>query len=476
MRPLSFISVRKRQALRLASHAFHAVDALFLTVLTVVVMTWVASGPLLTVPLIQVGPFVVAVLTLLYFLRTSGAYRFERSHPWLQQMGHVMVIALMAGAATSLVAWLVPEPEPTTEGALRWTGLAMAGLFVLHSGWWLLVRRWRRRNLLTPNIVLVGATRRAETLIDDAMSRRHINVLGFFDDRLERSPQHVAGVPNLGNTDALLTYRKLGHVDLIVVTVDPAATVRVRQIMNKLSVLPNPVKMMVEQDDETGRVAAVAQLADAPLAPLVLDADPGRKAISKRAQDLIIGSMMLLVALPLLALAALAVRLDSPGPIFFRQHRHGFNNEEILVWKFRSMRHEAADARAERQVSADDDRITRVGRFLRRSSLDELPQLLNVLRGEMALVGPRPHAIGMKTGEVQSAQLVADYAHRHRIKPGLTGWAAVNGSRGPLQTQADVKRRVALDVEYIEKQSLWLDLKILALTGPRLLGDRSTIR
>ncbi|MFO0413767.1 MAG: sugar transferase, partial [bacterium] len=170
------------------------------------------------------------------------------------------------------------------------------------------------------------------------------------------------------------------------------------------------------------------------------------------------------------------IRLDSPGPIFFRQRRHGFNQEEIVVWKFRSMKAESADATASRQVTRDDDRITRIGRFIRKTSLDELPQLLNVIAGEMSLVGPRPHAIGMKTGHVESARLVADYAHRHRIKPGMTGWAAVNGSRGPLHTAADVRRRVQLDIDYIERQSLWMDLWIMAITVPVLLGDRAAIR
>jgi lipopolysaccharide/colanic/teichoic acid biosynthesis glycosyltransferase len=135
------------------------------------------------------------------------------------------------------------------------------------------------------------------------------------------------------------------------------------------------------------------------------------------------------------------------------------------------MRVEAADATASRQVSADDDRVTRVGRIIRRTSLDELPQILNVLKGEMSLVGPRPHAIGMKTGEVESARLVAEYAHRHRMKPGMTGWAAIKGSRGPVDTPELVKRRVALDVEYIERQSFWFDLYIIAMTIPCLLGD-----
>ncbi|WP_313454882.1 sugar transferase, partial [Brevundimonas sp.] len=204
--------------------------------------------------------------------------------------------------------------------------------------------------------------------------------------------------------------------------------------------------------------------------------DPDRRAFNKRLQDLFVGGVALIAAAPIMALVALAVRLDSPGPVFFRQRRHGFNQEVIVVWKFRSMRHEAADATASRQVSADDDRITRVGRFIRATSLDELPQIFNVLSGEMSLVGPRPHAIGMKTGETESARLVAEYAHRHRIKPGMTGWAAIKGSRGPVDTEAQVRERVQWDIDYIERQSLWLDLWIMLITIPVLLGDRAAVR
>ena len=129
-----------------------------------------------------------------------------------------------------------------------------------------------------------------------------------------------------------------------------------------------------------------------------------------------------------------------------------------------------------RQVTTDDDRVTRVGRFIRSTSLDELLQLFNVLKGKMSLVGPRTHAIGMKTGAVESALLVAEYAHCHRMKPGPTGWAAIKGSRGPLHSAQDVRRRVQLDVDYIERQTLWLDLWIMAVTVPVLLGDRAAIR
>jgi Undecaprenyl-phosphate glucose phosphotransferase len=434
------------------------------------------SGPLLQAPIALFVPFLGGALVLVHVLSASGAYRFDRSQSWLRHMTQVVVLAALVGIGIVTAAVLLGAADTVTSGTRWWTLLVAAGLALLHTAWWILVRSWRRQHWLTPNVVIVGATARAERLINEAIARRDINVLGIFDDRLSRSPLNILGVPMLGNTEALLTHRIMPNVDLIVVTVDPSATTRVREIMNRLSTLPNAVTLMVDQEDETARVAAIAQLADAPLAPLGRTIDPERKAVSKRVQDLLVGIPMLLLGAPVLALAAIAVKLDTPGPVFYSQGRHGFNNEVIMVRKFRTMRHEAADLRAERQVTANDDRVTRVGRFLRKTSLDELPQLLNVLRGEMSLVGPRPHAVGMRTGEVESAELVAEYAHRHRIKPGLTGWAAVNGSRGPLHLAADVKRRVALDVEYIERQSLWLDLKIMLMTLPSMLGDRSAIR
>ena len=140
------------------------------------------------------------------------------------------------------------------------------------------------------------------------------------------------------------------------------------------------------------------------------------------------------------------------------------------------MRNEVADLKAEQQTVAEDPRITKIGRFIRRTSLDELPQLLNVLKGEMSLVGPRPHAVGMRTAGKDSMELIAEYAHRHKVKPGMTGWAQINGSRGPLHNGADVERRVTLDVEYIERSNALFDLMIMIKTLPVLLGDSENIR
>jgi polysaccharide biosynthesis protein PslA len=173
-----------------------------------------------------------------------------------------------------------------------------------------------------------------------------------------------------------------------------------------------------------------------------------------------------------MASIAIAIKIDSPGPAFFRQRRHGLNNTEFEIYKFRTMIwHGDHSATGCHQTQRNDPRVTRVGRFLRRFSLDELPQLLNVLRGEMSLVGPRPHPTVMRTENRANEEIVALYSHRHRVKPGLTGWAQINGYRGATHTADQVMRRVEHDLLYIDKWSIFFDLKILILTPIRMILD-----
>jgi exopolysaccharide biosynthesis polyprenyl glycosylphosphotransferase len=186
--------------------------------------------------------------------------------------------------------------------------------------------------------------------------------------------------------------------------------------------------------------------------------------ILKSLEDFLLGAALTLAFAPLMGLIALAIWIDSPGPIFFRQKRHGYRHREIEVFKFRTMRVEKLDFACAQQTRRGDPRITRVGRFLRKSSLDELPQLLNVVRGEMALVGPRPHAVNMRTAEKLSHEIVPTYAHRHCVKPGITGWAQINGYRGALDAEEQLVKRVDYDMDYIRRWSVGLDLAILFKT------------
>lgn len=409
-------------------------------------------------------------------LRLFDCYKFGRREDLATHLMRITVCFAVAVAMCFAVLTHLVGVVMLAAALGVWTPMAFLTVAAAHGVWWLNVKRWRANGRLTPNLVIVGATGAAERLISAILETREANVLGVFDDRIAEAPPELHGVPLLGGTNELLAHRIMPYVDRIVMTVPSGARDRVHNLLERLVVLPNEITLLLDQDGEADEAQAIDRIANIPLTRISGDQINHGKAIAKRVQDLVVGSIALFMAAPIMLMVALAVKLDSHGPVFFRQRRHGFNNEEIVVWKFRSMRTETTDAKAARQISADDDRVTRVGRFIRKTSLDELPQLLNVLAGEMSLVGPRPHAIGMKTGEVESSRLVSEYAHRHRMKPGMTGWAAINGSRGAVDTPELVRNRVALDVEYIERQSFWLDLYIMFMTVPCLLGDSDTVR
>jgi Undecaprenyl-phosphate glucose phosphotransferase len=471
MRPAALTPMRSRLSGWTLGAIFRGADAVALALIGLAAAT-LSTGALRADAL---APFAVGGLILLWSLPTLHAYDFTQHENLGRHLTRVAAgFGLTALALTLLLVGFRPAAVAPQPFGL-WFLASFVAFGALHTLEWALVRRWRAAGRLTPNIVVVGATANAERLIAAAMTSGEAAVLGLVDDRADRIPSHIAGVPVLGATEALLGHRIMPYVDRIVITVPQNAQARVRQLIERLEVLPNQVMLFVDQG-EAGRAAVLSRIVDAPLASVSGAAGDERRALVKRLEDLVVGAVALLAAAPVMALIALAIKLDSPGPVFFRQRRHGFHNEEILVWKFRSMRHSNDASRSTRQIRFDDDRVTRVGRIIRRTSLDELPQLFNVFKGEMSLVGPRPHAIGMKTGDTESAKLVAGYAHRHRLKPGMTGWAAINGSRGPVDTPELVRRRVAYDIEYIERQSLMFDLMIMARTIPCLIGDDKAVR
>lgn len=476
LRPERLASVRERHSGRGLAVTFRAVDTIAVMTLAWLLFDVQIAQGLLQSPFAHGAPFLIGGAAAVIGLRACKAYDFTHSETLSRHLIKVAAPFFIAGVvALGLLRLLAPEAALLSEAGL-WCAAAFIMTYGLHVWWWAIVRDWRKRGRLTPNIVIVGATENAERLIDAALASRDVAVLGVFDDRIGRVPDQIRGVPLLGDTSALLDHRVLPFVDRIVITVPPSAQSRVRVLIERLQVLPNAVTLLLDDGFTTQKT--LSRLADAPLTLVSGRPEDETRAAVKRGADVVLGALALVALSPVLAVTALAVRLDSPGPVLFKQRRHGFNNEEILVWKFRSMRHEPAvqAVAGVRQVKAGDDRVTRVGRFIRKTSLDELPQLWNVLRGEMSLVGPRPHPVNMQTGSVQSHKLVAEYAHRHRMKPGVTGWAAINGSRGPVDTPELVRRRVALDVEYIERQSFWFDLYIMLMTVPRLLGDGEAVR
>lgn len=285
----------------------------------------------------------------------------------------------------------------------------------------------------------------------------------------------VGDIGHLGQTisiDAIDDAIKRGLVDRVLLAGSTTTIERSQPLLDRLACLavdvtliPNisGLRRIARKVDYIGQLPSI----DVGVRPL-----SGLQAALKRAEDLVLASLILLLACPMFLLVAIAIKLDSPGPIIFRQLREGFHGRTFKVWKFRTMRDDAADPDARIQTSRDDPRVTRVGRILRRTSIDELPQFLNVLLGDMSIVGPRPHALGMTAFGLPVADALKEYAARHRLKPGITGWAQVNGCRGEVQTQEKLSRRVALDCYYIDHWSLSLDLMIIAQTATLLVFDR----
>jgi len=431
---------------------------------------------LLTTELIDLLPFMAIVGCGLAGLAGAQIYKVTFSRNALDHIVRVTASSGVGLAFGALIASLLASPD-----LARWTGLAAlsgwAALVAHHAHHIALVKALMRSGRLSENAVIIGATSNARDLITRNDTTRDLNILGVFDDRVERSPQDLAGIPLLGGVDDLLAWNNLPDVDCIVVTVTSEARERVRSLINRLRVLPQKVVLLLDLDGLDPETESLASLANSPAAYISGSPANTERAAIKRVADIAFASLMLVAFAPVMLAVAAAIRLDSEGPILFRQKRLGFNNQVIRVLKFRSMVHDAAsEHRIRAQTTANDPRVTRIGRFIRRTSIDELPQLVNVIRGEMSLVGPRPHAVGMSAGHLDVHAIVSDYAHRHRVKPGLTGWAQVNGSRGPVHTEEEVRERVRLDMEYVNRASFWFDLYIMLITAPRLIGDKTRDR
>jgi Undecaprenyl-phosphate glucose phosphotransferase len=264
-------------------------------------------------------------------------------------------------------------------------------------------------------------------------------------------------------------------VDVVIVVVPWGADGYLQAIVDELDQLPIDVRVCPDFSQVVQKSTSISTLGGLPLLGIADRPLEGWSPFLKRAEDLLLGFFLLGASLPLVLLIAICIKLDSPGPVLFRQPRVGYRNQLFEILKFRTMHCDAADVKATRLVSLNDSRVTRFGAFLRRTSLDELPQLINVIRGDMSLVGPRPHALQAKAGNVLYPEAVEHYAARFRIRPGLTGWAQVNGWRGPTDTLDEIRGRLEHDLYYINNWSMWLDLTILLKTPRAVISRRNAV-
>lgn len=354
-----------------------------------------------------------------------------------------------------------------------WFSLALIEMASLRIVLVLRARHWVAQGRLARHVAIVGFhCRSTEKLIERLVTDDSIRIVGFFDDRIKREGWEVprvaiiskAVVTWLGDTTKLIEYARAHRVDHIVLSLPWSATQRIKGLTERFSILPVDVSLAPEEIGLTLE-ASMTSLSDVPLLGLARRPLGDWQRFAKTVFDYLAATAMLVVLSPLLVTIALAIKLDSRGPVFFKQRRPGFNNEMIGVLKFRTMYANMTDQKGERLTERRDPRVTRVGRTLRRLSFDELPQLLNVIRGEMSLVGPRPHPVSAKAAGRYYQEVVSDYASRHRVKPGITGWAQVCGWRGETATEEQIRKRVEHDLFYINNWSFGFDVRILFLTA-----------
>jgi Undecaprenyl-phosphate glucose phosphotransferase len=413
----------------------------------------------------------------LFAIQRSWAYTVASLGNPVRQIARVSAAVLAAFAALVAGVYLLGlEALAPRAFVTAWLGCTLVSLAVLRAGLSLRMRRWMAEGRLIRRAVIVGGGRPAEELIKQLRrsTTAGIKVCGVFDDRgKDRSADPAARYRVMGTFDEMALFCREQAIDLIVVTLPQTAEERILQLMKKLWELPIDVRISAHQSKLRLRPRAYSYIGDVPFLAVFDKPLSDWSWAVKEIEDRVIAAVAVVLLAPVMLGVALAVKFTSKGPVLFRQKRHGFNNQLVEVYKFRSMFTEMSDADAVKLVTRGDPRVTPVGRFIRKTSLDELPQLFNVLKGELSLVGPRPHATACRAGERLYQEVVDGYSARHRMKPGITGLAQINGWRGETDTEEKLQRRVEYDIQYIDTWSIWMDLYILAMTPVSLLNTRN---
>ncbi len=415
---------------------------------------------------------ILAATLLVAIAGRSGLYRLARLAEW---RGQVVQTSLAWGGTLALLLGLGFLIKDTSDFSRAWMlvwttsclGLLLAGRgFVAWR-----IAGWKRDGRFRRTVAIVGP--RAEALAAALGGDGRLAIVGLFDDGLGDGGDGGVARSGLSGTPAnLLALARGMRLDEIIFAVPLDQGAVLARLVARLRELPVDLRLALPSLDPSlaGGLAGSAH-GGIPMLDLVERPLKRWSAAVKRAEDFVLGGMLLVLAAPVMAVVALAVLVTSGRPVLFVQDRFGFNNRRIRVLKFRTMR-AGTDPSGARPTTAQDQRVTPLGRFLRSWSLDELPQLVNVLRGDMSLVGPRPHAVAMEVGGSRYEEAVGGYFRRHRVRPGMTGLAQVRGLRGELAGTADAEQRLRADLEYIERWSLGLDLWILLRTSAIVLSRR----
>lgn len=394
----------------------------------------------------------------------EGLYEPDRVRP---PASGLLAICLTCAAIAVLVvgigygAGLIDRPGAT------WSAVSFAGavalLCLIRLSLYNLVRRSAGAGRMTRNIVVVGEGEQARRIRDHMQSDAQPwnRIVAAFGDQSTFEPDGWSAVPVRGGLDDLAEFVRNNHVDDVVIALPWTAEDRIARAVARLQELPVNVHLGADLAGLRVERPDYVQIGETPLLKLRRKPLEGWDGFMKRVEDKVLASLILLIAGPLMLVIAVAIKLESRGPVFFRQPRYGFNNQTFEIFKFRTMYHDRPPETDVPQATRGDPRVTRVGGILRKTSLDELPQLFNVLGGSMSVVGPRPHAV---THNQEYARLIRGYYARHRVKPGITGWAQVNGFRGETDSHDKMAARVQHDVFYIDRWSLAFDIQIVVRT------------
>lgn len=392
---------------------------------------------------------------------------------YLRRIGLAWLIVTMTTLSIALT--LDVSHHFSGEWARLWFAQLLIMLVIDRFAFMAAVRRWKAQGYVHQRAIIVGTGENGRKLVAHLHAQDDLatTVIGFVDDRQRDFVPSIAGVPVLGTTRDLVGLIRANQVDFVIVALPLAAVNRVSDIVKRLRAFPVDIFLAPDLAAFAFPCCRQDQVAGTPVLHVYERPISGWSYAIKRSEDIVVAISGLVLLSPIFVLAALLVKATSPGPIFFRQKRYGFNNSIINVFKFRTMYAGASDQLGVTQAVWRDPRVTRIGRFLRRTSLDELPQLINVLKGEMSVVGPRPHALGTRAAGHLFEDLVDEYAARHRVRPGMTGWAQIHGLRGETKNIEKLQRRVEFDLYYIENWSLWLDIVIIVRTLPTLFSPNA---
>jgi putative colanic acid biosynthesis UDP-glucose lipid carrier transferase len=405
------------------------------------------------------GPYVILSLLLFSLTFPGQAPRGTSAAAIARDVltGWALIVALLI-----LLGWATRTMGSFDERVMvAWVALTPPIMFAAHMLTPVILPRLVAAEGLKRTAIIAGGGKLGRQLAERIQSTPFlgVDVAGFFDDR---SADRCAVDHNklLGSTDELAEYVKKNKVDMIYITLPMASQPRILKLLDELhdttaSVYFTPdiflFDLIQARMDTIGGIPVLA-VCETPFY--------GVNGMIKRISDIVLASLILVLISPVMAAIAAGVKLSSPGPILFRQRRYGLDGQEIVVYKFRSMT-VTEDGPVVKQATKNDSRVTPFGAFIRKTSLDELPQFINVLQGRMSIVGPRPHAVAHNE---MYRKLIKSYMIRHKVKPGITGWAQVNGLRGETDTVDKMKARVQYDLFYMQNWSLWFDLRIIAMT------------